>query len=85
MVDQHPFLFETLTQVDNNTSKQHVIFYWPQDVRVFIFLNNSLGNKLFNFRIPSLNVCIIIPSITWYLIRYLKPIVLKFYRVLALG
>jgi hypothetical protein len=28
VVDQHPFLLEALTQVDNNMSK-HVIFYQP--------------------------------------------------------
>jgi hypothetical protein len=85
MVDQHPSLLEALTQVNKNTSKQHVIFYRPQHMCVFLLLNNSLGNKLFDFRIPSLNVCVIIPFIAWSLIGYLKPIVLKFYRVLALG
>ncbi len=29
MVDQCPFLLEVLTQIDNNTSRQHVIFYNP--------------------------------------------------------
>jgi hypothetical protein len=29
MVDQCPFILEALTQVDNNTLKQHVIFYHP--------------------------------------------------------
>jgi hypothetical protein len=29
MVDQCPFLLEVLTQIDNNTSRQHVMFYNP--------------------------------------------------------
>jgi hypothetical protein len=72
MVDQVHFLLEALTQVHNNTSKQPMIFYHPQLVHVFFYLNNSLGNKCFNFKIPSWSVYPIIPFSTHFPTRYLK-------------
>jgi hypothetical protein len=85
MVDQCPFLLEALTQIDNNTSWQHVIFYHPQPMHVFLHLNNSLGNKWFNFKIPSSSIYTIIPFPTCPLMKYLKSIMAKFYHVLAQG
>jgi hypothetical protein len=64
---------------------QHVIFYHPQHRRVSIFLNNSLDNKRFIFKIPFQSICTIIPSLICSLTRYLKPIVFKFDHVLALS
>jgi hypothetical protein len=81
MDDRHHFLLKTLTQVNNNTSKWLVIFYHPQHERVFFPLNNSLGNKWFNFKTPFRTVCTIIPFPTCSLIKYLKPIMLKYYHV----
>ncbi len=51
----------------------------------FLHLNNSLGNKWFNFKIPSQSVCTIIPFPTCSSTRYLKPIMPKFHHVLARG
>jgi hypothetical protein len=66
MVDQRPFLLEALAQVDNNTSKWLAIFYRPQHARVFFPLNNSLGNKWFNFKISSWSVYTIIPFLACF-------------------
>ncbi len=58
MVDQHPFLLEALTWVNNNTFlfQQHFKatcdLLPPQHTHVFFFLNNSLGTKWFDFKIP---------------------------------
>jgi hypothetical protein len=57
----------------------HVISYRLQLAHVFLHLNNSSGNKWFDFKIPFQNVCTIIPFPTCSLTKYLKPIVLKFY------
>jgi len=84
MVDHRPFFLETLMQVENNTSKQLAIFYRLQHGCVSFLLNNSLDNKWFIFKIFFWNVCTIILSLTCFLTRFLKPIVLKFYHVLAL-
>ncbi len=84
MVNQRPFLLEALVQI-NNTSMQHAIYYRPQHRHVSIFLNNSLDNKWFIFKIPFWSICTIISSLACSLTRYLRPIVLKFYHVLALG
>ncbi len=62
-----------------------MIFYHPQPVHVFFHLSNSLGNKWFNFKIPSWNVCTIIPFPSCSPIGHLRPIVPKFYLVLAQG
>jgi hypothetical protein len=66
MID--PFLLEALTQVDNNnfsssnTSRWHVMFFHcPQPMCIFFHLNNSLGNKWFNLKIPSQSIDTIIP------------------------
>ncbi len=66
MIDQRPFLLQALAQVNNitflsNTSRWHVISYCPQFAHVFFHLNNSLGNKWFDFKIPSWSICTIIP------------------------
>ncbi len=52
---------------------------------VFLYLNNSLDNKWFNFKIPSQSVRTIIPSLACSPMRHLRPIVLAFYHVLAQG
>jgi len=84
MVDQHPFLVEAVTQINNNTflsnntSRQHVIFYHPQPVHVFLHFNNSSCNKLFNFKIPSRSISTIIPFPICSLMGHLKPIMLEF-------
>ncbi len=67
----------------SNILRQHVIFYHP--IRVFFHLNNSLGNKWFNFKIPFWSVCTIIPFPTCFPMGYLRPIMPKFYYVLAQG
>ncbi len=54
-----------------------MIFYCLQFVCVFFLLNNSVGNKWFDFKIPFWNVYIIIPCLTST--RYLKPIMSKFF------
>ncbi len=84
MVDQCPFLLNTLMQVDNNTSKQHAIFYHPQHECVSLLLNNSSDNKWFIFKIPFQSLYTIIPSLACSLMGYSRPIVPKFYHVLAL-
>jgi hypothetical protein len=84
MVNQHPFLFEALTRIDNNTSKWLAIFYRSHHVHVFFLLNNSLGNKWFNFRIPSLSSCTIIPFSACFPTRNLRHIMLEIYHLLAL-
>ncbi len=75
---QTPFFY-------SNTSRWHAIFYCPQFVHVFFLLNNSSGNKWFNFKVPSWSIYTIIPFPTWFSIGYLRLIVLEFYHVLALG
>jgi len=55
-----------------------VIFYHPQLVCVFLHLNNSSGNKWFNFKIPSRSVYTIIPFPSCFLMGHLRPIVLEF-------
>jgi hypothetical protein len=91
MVDQHPFLLEALARINNNTffsnntSRQHVIFYHPQPVHVFLHLNNSSSNKWFNFKVPSWSIYTIIPFLACSPTRHLKPIMPKFYHVLAQG
>ncbi len=62
-----------------------MIFYHPQLVGVFFFLNNSLGNKWFNFKVLFLNVCTIIPLLTWFLMRYLKPMCSNFIMLWPIG
>jgi hypothetical protein len=62
-----------------------VIFYHPQSVFVFLHLNNSLGNKWFNFKVPFRSICTIIPFLTCFLTRHPRPIMPKFYHVLAQG
>ncbi len=62
-----------------------MFFYHPQLMRVFLHFNNLLDNKWLNFKIPSWNICTIIPFRTCSLTRYLKPIMPKFYHVLAQG
>jgi hypothetical protein len=66
------------------TSKWLAIFYYPQHAHVFLPLNNSLGNKWFNFKIPYWSICTIIPFSTCFLTRNLRPIMFEFYHVLAL-
>ncbi len=89
MVDQCPFLLETLTRVDHNTFffQQHFKvtcdFLSPQFMHVFLCLNNSSSNKWFDFKIPSRNVCTIITFLACFLTRYLNPIMPKFYHLLA--
>jgi hypothetical protein len=91
MVNQYPFLLEALARVDNNTFlfQQHLKVvcdsYCRELARVFFHLNNSYGNKWFDFKIPFQSVYIIIPFSTCFLMGYLKPIVLEFYHVLAKG
>jgi hypothetical protein len=91
MVDQRPFFFETLAWVDNN------IFLFQQHLKVacnllspltcacLLPLNNSLGNKRFNFKISFRNICIIIPFPTCFPTRYMRLIVFKSYHVSASG
>jgi hypothetical protein len=80
IIDQYPFLFEALTQVNNNiffsnnSSKWHVISP-PQLVHVFLCLNNSSNNKWFNFKISSWTIYTIIPFPTCFSKKYLKHIV----------
>ncbi len=57
----------------------------PRPVCVFFHLNNSLGNKWFNFKIPSWSVYTIIPFPTCSPTGYFKPIMLEFYHVLGKG
>jgi len=83
MVDQHPFLLEALTRVDNNTSRRHVIFYHPQAMHVFFHLNNSSSNKWFNFKIPSQSIRTIILFLACSSMGHLRPIVPEFYHVLT--
>jgi len=71
--------------LSNNTSRRLVISYRPQLTHVFFHLNNSSGNKWFNFKIPSQNVCTIVSFPTCFSTGYLKPIVLEFYHILAQG
>jgi hypothetical protein len=78
MVNQHPFLLETIVWVNNNTSKQHLIFYRPQHEHVSLLLNNSLDNKWFISKIPFWSIYTIIPFLTCSLTKYLKPIMLEF-------
>jgi len=56
-----------------------VIFYSPKLVYVFLYLNNSSGNKWFDFKIPSRNVYTIIPFLACSSIEYLRPIMFEFY------
>jgi len=49
------------------------------------FWTTHWNNKWFIFKIPFWSICIIIPFLTCSLTRYLKPIVLKFDHVPALG
>jgi len=51
----------------------------------FFYLNNSLHNKWFNFKIPFWNIYTIILFLTCILIGYLKFITFKFYHVLSQG
>jgi hypothetical protein len=48
---------------------------------VFFHLNNSSGNKWFNFKISSWIIYTIIPFLACSLTRHLKPIVLEFDHV----
>ncbi len=52
-------------------------------MHVFLCSNNPSSNKWLNFKIPSWSVCTIIPFSTCSLTRYVKPIMFKFYHVLA--
>jgi hypothetical protein len=91
MVNQHPSFLKlwrklTITpSLSNNTSKHDVIFYHLQHEHLSLLLNNSSDNIWFIFKIPFQNICTIMSFLTWFLTRYLKPIVFKFYHVLALG
>ncbi len=91
MIDQRPYLLEALSWVDNNTFpfsntlRCHVISYHPLLAHVFFCLNNSSNNKWFDFKIPSWSIYTIIPFPACFWIGYLKPIVPKFYHVLAQG
>ncbi len=62
-----------------------MISYRSQLAHVFFHLNNSSGNKWFNFKIPSQNVYTIVSFPTCFPTGYLKPIVLEFYHILAQG
>jgi hypothetical protein len=89
MVDQCPFLLKALAQVDNNTFHVQKHFQvacdlLPLPARVcFVHFNNSSGNKWFPFKIPSQSIYTIILFTACYLMKHLKPIVPKFYHVLA--
>jgi len=91
MVDQGPFLLKALHESTitpsffDNTSRRHVISYRPQFAHVFFCLNNSLGNKWFNFKIPSRSIYTIIPFPTCSPTGYPKPIVPKSYHILVQG
>ncbi len=50
-----------------------MIFYHPQPMHVFLHLNNSSGNKWFNFKIPFRNAYTIIPFQACSPTRHLKP------------
>ncbi len=52
-------------------------------MRGFFHLNNSLGNKWFNFKIPFWSIYTIIPFPTCFSMGYLRPIVFEFYHVMA--
>ncbi len=96
MVDQHPFLLEALTWVNNNTFifQQHIFFpttpkgtmwsFTNPNTSGFFLLNNSLDNKWFNFKIPFWSVYIIIHFLTCFPTWYQRLIMLEFYHVLAL-
>jgi len=71
-------------KVGESKSMQHVIYH-PQHKRVAFLLNNSLDNKLFIFKIQFENICTIIPFLACSLNGYLRPIVLEFYHVPAMG
>jgi hypothetical protein len=90
MVDQCPFLFETLARVDNNnfpTPLQGDMWYLiaPNSHMFFFCLNNSSDNKWFNFKISSWNVYTIILFPTFSSTWYLKSIVPKICHVFAQG
>jgi hypothetical protein len=55
-----------------------VIFYSPKFVHVFLYLNNSSGNKWFDFKIPSWNVYTTIPFLACFLIDIWGPSCLNF-------
>jgi hypothetical protein len=91
MVDQRPFLLETLAQVNNNTFPFHQHLKVTCDFLSALFctcpflFEQFTSNKWFDFKIPSRGVCTIIPFPTCSLMGYLKPIMPKFYHVLAQG
>ncbi len=84
MVDQRPVLYEVLAQISNNKFpfQQHLEatcdLLPPQPVCVFFHLNNSSGNKWFNFKIPPRSVYTIIHFSSMLSNRYPRPIVLEF-------
>jgi hypothetical protein len=88
MVDQHPFLLQVLAQINNTfLFQQHFKATWnllpPPAYACFFHLNNSLGNKWFNFKNPSWNVYTIIPFLACSSMGHLKLIMPKFYHVMA--
>jgi hypothetical protein len=90
IIDQHPFFFEALAQVNNNTFifQQHLKATFdlllPLSRHVFLLLDNSLRIKWSNFRIPLWSVYTIITFLTCFPTWYLKLIMFKFYYVLIL-
>ncbi len=89
MVDHCPFLLKALTWVDNNTFpfQQHLkatCDFLPPPARVcFLPFEQLIGQQMLNIKIPSWSVCTIMPFFTCFSMGHLKPIVLKFYHVLA--
>ncbi len=89
MVDQHLFLLETLTQVNNNTFlfQQHLkmicdLLPLPPPACLLPF-EQFIGQQMVQLQIPSWNVCTIITFLGCSPMGYLRPIMLEFYHVLA--
>jgi hypothetical protein len=85
MINQYPFLFEALAQI-NNIFLFHQHFkvacdFLPPSVRAHLFMfKHLIGQQMIQFQNSILEI---IPFPTCCLMGDLKPIVPKFYHVLA--
>jgi hypothetical protein len=89
MVNQCPFLLETFTWINNNIFpfQQHLKVtcdFLPLPTHVCFFpLEQFIEQQMGQLQNSISELCTVVPFLTCFSTRYLRPIMLKFYHVLT--